>query len=366
VVDAWVPGARCLRAQADGGTLRGGAPRVVWQALSADPRLISAHSAAQRLDQEGRPPHLVWNPLSGDMAQLIPVVRAACLLGTAESQECGWRRPASPPVPARARDARRAGTAPRAAGRCLTAAGRIGPDRGMSTEAPSPAPLSATGRTTLRRHRERGRAGRADLYAVLDAGLICHLGVLVNGSPRVLPTTYARSGDTLYLHGSSANAGFMAADGTEVCVTVTHLDGLVLARSVFTHSVNYRSAMVFGTATLAGDDGERIAALRAIVEHLVPGQWAAARQPTARELAATAVLSVPLAEASVKVRTGGPADEPGDLARDVWAGVLPAAVTFGPPEPDPALRPGITVPAHISRFPATRAVQPDMTGNVPE
>jgi len=236
----------------------------------------------------------------------------------------------------------------------------------MSIESPSAAPLSATGRTTLRRHRERGRAGRPDLYAVLDAGLICHLGVLVDGSPRVLPTTYARSGDTLYLHGSSANAGFMAAEGTEVCVTVTHLDGLVLARSVFSHSVNYRSAMVFGTASLVRDDGKRLAALREIVEHLVPGQWAAARQPTPKELAATAVLSLPLAEASVKIRTGAPADEPGDLDLDVWAGVVPAAVTFGPPEPDPALRPGITVPAHISRFPATRVIPSDVYGNVPE
>ena len=217
--------------------------------------------------------------------------------------------------------------------------------------AASKAPLSATSRTTLRRHKERGRTSRGDLYAVLDAGLICHLGVVINGSPRVLPTTYARSGDTLYLHGSSANAGFMAADGTEVCVTVTHLDGLVLARSVFSHSVNYRSAIVIGTATLLRSDDERMAALRAIVEHLVPGQWAAARQPTAKEMAATAVLTLPLAEASVKVREGGPADDTDDMALDVWAGVLPAAVTFGPPEPDPALRSDITASLAHQPFP---------------
>ena len=230
----------------------------------------------------------------------------------------------------------------------------------------SEAPLSGTSRTTLRRHKERGRTSRSDLYAVLDAGLICHLGVVINGSPRVLPTTYARSGDTLYLHGSSANAGFMAADGTEVCVTVTHLDGLVLARSVFSHSVNYRSAIVLGTATLVRGDDERMAALRAIVEHLVPGQWAAARQPAAKEMAATAVLALPLAEASVKVREGGPADDPGDMALDVWAGVLPAAMTFGPPEPDPALRPEIGLPSHISRFPGTRFAAKEMNGNRPE
>ncbi|HWG13257.1 MAG TPA: pyridoxamine 5'-phosphate oxidase family protein [Streptosporangiaceae bacterium] len=222
----------------------------------------------------------------------------------------------------------------------------------MSTE------LSATGRTRLRRHKERGRTDRADLYAVLDAGLICHLGVAVDGAPRVLPTTYARDGGTLYLHGSSANAGFGAADGREVCVTVTHFDGLVLARSVFSHSVNYRSAIVLGTAVVVRDRAEREHALRAIVEHLVPGQWDAARGPTAKELAATSVLALPLAEASVKVRTGGPADEPEDLDLDVWAGVLPATVTFGAPVPDPALRQDITVPGHIRSFPSTRAKPP--------
>jgi len=225
----------------------------------------------------------------------------------------------------------------------------------MSTEAE---PLSATGRTRLRRHKERSRTDRADLYAVLDAGLICHLGVVVDGAPRVLPTTYARDGDTLYLHGSSANAGFGAGDGHEVCVTVTHFDGLVLARSVFSHSVNYRSAMVLGTAVVVRDDAERRHALRAIVEHLVPGQWDAARPPTAKEMAATSVLALSLAEASVKVRTGPPADEDGDLDLNVWAGVLPAAVSFGAPVPDPALRPDITVPGHIRRFPATRAEPP--------
>ncbi len=234
----------------------------------------------------------------------------------------------------------------------------MGPHGSMSPETSSTAPLLATSRTTLRRHRERGKTGRDDLYAVLDAGLICHLGVVVDGSPRVLPTTYARAGDLLYLHGSAANAGFLAADGARVCVTVTHLDGLVLARSVFSHSVNYRSAMILGTATIVRDQDERLAALRAIVEHLVPGRWAAARPPTAKEMAATSVLSLPLAEASVKVRAGGPADDPGDMALDVWAGVLPASVTFGPPQPDPVVRPDITIPAHISGFPATRSAEP--------
>ena len=217
----------------------------------------------------------------------------------------------------------------------------------MSTDT---TPLSGTERTTLRRHRERGSTDRGDLYALLDAGLVCHLGVVVGGTPRVLPTTYGRLGDTLYLHGSSANAGFAAADGQQVCVTVTHLDGLVCARTVFHHSVNYRSAMVFGAARICTDETERSLALRTIVEHLVPGQWAAARQPTRKEMAATAVLAVPLDEASVKTRTGPPTDDPEDHAADVWAGVLPAAVTFGAPVPDPALRAGIPLPPHIRDY----------------
>jgi nitroimidazol reductase NimA-like FMN-containing flavoprotein (pyridoxamine 5'-phosphate oxidase superfamily) len=208
-------------------------------------------------------------------------------------------------------------------------------------------PLSSTPRTTLRRHRERGAADRAVLYEVLDAGLICHLGVVADGDPVVLPTAYGRDGDTLYLHGSSANGAFRAADGQRACVTVTHLDGLVAARSVFSHSVNYRSAVIFGTATIVTGEDERRAALRLITDHLIPGRWAAARQPTAKEMAATAVLSLPLAEASVKVRTGMPADEPGDYDLDVWAGVLPIAVTFGPPQPDSRLRAEIPLPAHI-------------------
>lgn len=208
-------------------------------------------------------------------------------------------------------------------------------------------PLSSTPRTTLRRHRERGMTDRDSLYAVLDAGLVCHLGVVSGGAPMVLPTAYGRDGDTLYLHGSSANGAFGAADGQQVCVTVTHLDGLVCARTVFHHSVNYRSAVVFGAATLVRDEDERWQALRVITDHLIPGRWAAARQPTRKEMAATAVLSVPLTEASVKIRTGMPQDDPEEYELDVWAGVLPVAVSFGAPDPDPAMRAEIPLPAHI-------------------
>jgi uncharacterized protein len=207
--------------------------------------------------------------------------------------------------------------------------------------------LSSTPRTELHRHRERGRTDRDDLYAVLDAGLICHLGVIDHGVPRVLPTGYGRRGDVLYLHGSSANATFMAGAGQEICVTVTHLDGLVCARSVFNHSMNYRSAMIFGVARLLTDPAERTAALEIITEHLVPGQWSYARQPTKKELAATSVLELPLAEASVKIRTGGAHDEPEDYAMDVWAGVVPVTEAFGEPESDTDVRSGIAVPEHI-------------------
>jgi uncharacterized protein len=209
-------------------------------------------------------------------------------------------------------------------------------------------PLSTTERTTLHRLRERVRTDRADLYAVLDAGLICHLGVVVDGSPVVIPTGYGRAGDALYLHGSSANRALLAADGHQVCVTVTHLDGLVCARSVFHHSMNYRSAMIFGAARLLTSDRERIAALEAITEQLVPGRWDHVRPPTRKELAATAVLQLPLREASVKVRTGPPNDDPEDYDTNTWAGVLPARLTFGAAEPDPALRAGVSIPDHIT------------------
>jgi uncharacterized protein len=207
--------------------------------------------------------------------------------------------------------------------------------------------LSSTPRTELGRHRERGRTERDDLYAVLDAGLICHLGVIVDGAPRVLPTGYGRLGDLLYLHGSSANSSIMAGNGQEVCVTVTHLDGLVCARSVFNHSMNYRSAVVFGVARLVADPEEKLLALRTITEHLVPGQWSYVRQPSKKELAATSALALPLTEASVKIRSGGPSDEPEDYELDLWAGVVPVTTGFGEPEPDAVLRLGIDTPAHI-------------------
>jgi len=207
--------------------------------------------------------------------------------------------------------------------------------------------LSPTARTRLGRSRERARFDRTALYEILDAGMICHLGVVADGAPMVVPTGYGRIADTLYLHGSSGARSLRAGATGEICVTVTHLDGIVLARSIFHHSVNYRSAMIYGVPREITGEEEKLAGLRAISERLAPGQWDAVRAPNRRELAGTALLALPLTEASVKVRQGPPVDEEEDYALDVWAGVLPVRPTFGEPVPDPALRPGIPVPDHV-------------------
>jgi nitroimidazol reductase NimA-like FMN-containing flavoprotein (pyridoxamine 5'-phosphate oxidase superfamily) len=200
------------------------------------------------------------------------------------------------------------------------------------------APLSGTERTRVRRLPERAGSDRSSLYDILDAGRICHLGVIVNGSPRVIPTGYGRDGDTLYLHGSTGATSLRAS---EICVTVTHFDGLVLARSVFHHSMNYRSAVIYGRPRAVTDPEEKLAGLRAVVDQLTPGRWEVARLPNRKELAATAVLALPLDEASVKTRQGPPGDDEEDYALDVWAGEVPVIQSFGSPVPDPRLRPGI-------------------------
>ncbi|MFE3452893.1 pyridoxamine 5'-phosphate oxidase family protein [Nonomuraea sp. NPDC059194] len=207
--------------------------------------------------------------------------------------------------------------------------------------------LSTTPRTTLGREKHRGSTDRNDLYDVLDSGLICHLGVVLNDHPMVVPTGYGRIGDTLYLHGSTGARSLRAGQGQQVCVTVTHIDGIVLARSVFNHSVNYRSAIIYGEARLVTDEEERMAGLRALTEQLAPGQWDYARLPTRKELAATAVLALSLEEASVKLRQGAPNDEDEDYALPLWAGVLPLVTSWAAPVPDPVLPEGIPMPDHI-------------------
>lgn len=208
--------------------------------------------------------------------------------------------------------------------------------------------LATTPRTTITRLRERARTDLADLHAVLDAGLVCHVGLVVDGAPVVIPTGYGRTDDTLYLHGSTGAGWLRRAADAPVCATVTLLDGIVYARSVFHHSMNYRSAVIHGTARRVTDPAEVDAALAAIVEHLAPGSWTHARRPTGRELAATAVLALDLAEASVKVRTGPPGDDDEDIAEGGrWAGVLPLTTAFGAPEPCATLEPGAVTPPHV-------------------
>ena len=206
-----------------------------------------------------------------------------------------------------------------------------------------------TERTRLRRLPERGTYDRATVHAILDEGFICHLGFVVDGQPYVIPTGYARVGETLYLHGSTGSRLGLRS-GMDVCVTVTLVDGLVLARSAFHHSMNYRSVMAIGRTRAIGDPGEKEAALRALVEHIVPGRSDEVRGGDRRELAATAVLALPLAEVSAKVRTGPPQDDDPDYDLPIWAGVLPLTLSPGAPAPDPVLDPSIPVPGHVAAW----------------
>jgi hypothetical protein len=209
--------------------------------------------------------------------------------------------------------------------------------------------FSPTSRTTLKRLPKRGSFERETVYGILDEGFVCHVGFVVDGQPFVIPTAYGRAGDVLYIHGARASRMQKAlAAGREVCVTVTLVDGLVLARSAFHHSINYRSVVVFGRAREVEDAGEKAAALEAFTEHVCRGRWADVRWPTPEETAATTVVA--LAEASAKVRTGPPIDDEEDYALPVWAGVLPLRVEPGAPVPDPRLPEGTPVPEYVARF----------------
>jgi nitroimidazol reductase NimA-like FMN-containing flavoprotein (pyridoxamine 5'-phosphate oxidase superfamily) len=214
-----------------------------------------------------------------------------------------------------------------------------------------------TERTRVRRLPERGVYDRATVHSILDEGFICHVGFVVNEQPYVIPTGYARVGETLYLHGSSGSR-LGLRPGLDICVTVTLIDGVVLARSAFHHSFQYRSVMALGRTRLVTDPGEKDAALHALVEHFVPGRSADVRPGNAKELVATAVLALPLDEVSAKVRRGDPKDEEEDYALPVWAGVLPLALVPGSPIPDSRLDPAIGVPPYVGasarRNPATR------------
>jgi nitroimidazol reductase NimA-like FMN-containing flavoprotein (pyridoxamine 5'-phosphate oxidase superfamily) len=208
---------------------------------------------------------------------------------------------------------------------------------------------ASSARTRIRRLPERGRYDRDAIDAVLDAGLVAHLGFVSDDQPFVIPTLHARVGEEVYVHGSSASRTLRElANGITACLTVTLLDGIVFARSVFEHSMNYRSVVVLGTASPVVERDEKLAALEAFTEKLLPGRWAESRPPTPTELKATSILRMPIGEASAKIRTGGPDDgDTPDVELDVWAGHLPLVVTALEPVPDPSLRPGIPVPSAL-------------------
>jgi hypothetical protein len=209
---------------------------------------------------------------------------------------------------------------------------------------------SPTSRTRVARLPKRGDYSQKTVYEILDAGFLCHVGFVVDGQPYVIPTGYGRSGDTLYLHGSAASRMLRTlAGGVDVCVTATLLDGIVLARSAFHHSMNYRSVVILGKASAIEGDEEKKAALQVISEQIIRGRWADVRKPTAQELRATAVLSLPIEEASAKIRTGPPVDEEEDYELEMWAGVLPLAMCKGEPVPDPRLAAGVDAPYYLRK-----------------
>jgi uncharacterized protein len=206
-----------------------------------------------------------------------------------------------------------------------------------------------TARTKLRRVPKRGSHDRETIDAILDEALICHLGFVHEGRPAVIPTLHARVGDEVFLHGSAASRMIRAlAGGLEACLTVTLVDGLVLARSAFHHSINYRSVVLYGTARPVTEPADKERALEAFTEKLVPGRWAAVRWPTRKELKGTAALALPIVEGSAKVRTGPPIDEDEDYELDSWAGVVPMRTEVLDPVPDPRLRTGIATPEHVT------------------
>ena len=211
-----------------------------------------------------------------------------------------------------------------------------------------------TDRTTVKRLPKRGHYERETINTILDEGFICHAGFVVDGQPYVIPTGYARVGDDVYIHGSAASRMLRnLSEGINVCVTVTLIDGLVLARSAFHHSINYRSVVILGTAELVTDEDEKNSALEALTEHIVPGRWADVRWPTELELKATTVLRLAVDEASAKIRTGGPIDDEEDYAMSVWAGVLPLTTATGEPIADDRLDPSATVPEYVTSYTRT-------------
>ena len=221
--------------------------------------------------------------------------------------------------------------------------------------------FTVTERTQVRRLPKRAVYDREAVYRILDEGLVCHIAFVADGKPVVIPTGYARDGDMLYLHGSTASRMLRTlASGVDVSVAVTLLDGLVLARSAFHHSINYRSVVIFGRATPVSDPAAKREALRLFTEHMVPGRWQDVRPPTEKELQATAVLTLPLEEASAKVRTGGPLDDEEDYALPAWAGVIPMCLTPASALPDGRLPAGVPIPQYVLEYNLIRYSKTDL------
>lgn len=211
--------------------------------------------------------------------------------------------------------------------------------------------FTPTERTQVRRLPKRGNYDRETVYRILDEAMVCHVGFVVDGQPFVIPTGFGRDGDTLYIHGSAASRMLgAAAQGIQICITVTLLDGLVLARSAFHHSMNYRSVVILGNARSVESEDEKVAALRIFTEHIVPGRWNDIRKPTVQELKATSVLAIPLKEASAKIRTGPPIDDDEDYALPIWAGVLPLQTIPGAPIKDPRLGHELAPPGNVTNY----------------
>lgn len=214
-----------------------------------------------------------------------------------------------------------------------------------------PQPYTPSARTRVVREAQRGVYDRDMAYQILDEGFICHVGFVVDGQPFVIPTGYGRAGDNLYIHGSAASRMLRRVDeGIAVCVTVTLLDGLVLARSIFNHSMNYRSVVILGTAQAVNDPKEKLEALHLLSEHILPGRWAESRQPNERELKATLVMRLPIEEFSAKVRQGLPMDDEEDYGFPTWAGVIPLTLVPGEPIDDSRLMPGLSTPQYVKTY----------------
>jgi len=207
-----------------------------------------------------------------------------------------------------------------------------------------------TNKTEVKRKPDRGSYDRETVHSILDEGLVAHVGILQGGTPLVIPMTYGRVEEQMYLHGSAASRLLRDARDVDVCVTVTLLDGLVLARSLINHSMNYRSVVIFGKAKQVTDLDEKSSALDAVTEHIIAGRVAATRKNSVKEINSTLVLSIPINEASAKIRSGPPHDYEEDMELDVWAGVIPIGMAIGAPEPDETLSDLITIPDHVKKW----------------